>query len=42
MSFMGSIADDFLKKLLAAMAREGFRLKMKDISDPTISSFILL
>ncbi|GAH75644.1 unnamed protein product [marine sediment metagenome] len=29
-------------KFLVEMAREGFRLKMKDISDPAISSFVLL
>ena len=30
------------KKFLVEMAREGFRLKMKTISDPAISSFIIL
>lgn len=29
-------------KFLAQMAREGFRLKMKAISDPAISSFMLI
>ena len=40
----GQVLKNYFRstKFLAQMAREGFRLKMKDISDPAISSFMLI
>lgn len=40
----GQVLKNYLRsnKFLAEMAREGFRLKMKDISDPAISSFVII
>ncbi len=40
----GQVLKNYFRsnKFLAEMAREGFRLKMKDISDPVISSFVIL
>ena len=40
----GQVLKNYFRsnKFLAEMAREGFRLKKKDISDPAISSFILI
>jgi len=40
----GQVLKNYFRstKFLAQMAREGFRLKMKDISDPAVSSFMLI
>ena len=40
----GQVLKNYFRsnKFLVEMAREGFRLKMKDISDPAISSFVIL
>ena len=40
----GKVLKNYFRsnKFLAEMAREGFQLKMKAISDPAISSFIIL
>ncbi len=40
----GQVLKNYFRsnKFLVEMAREGFRLKRKDISDPAISSFILI
>ncbi|MHA1106782.1 MAG: hypothetical protein ACTSPN_13880 [Promethearchaeota archaeon] len=40
----GQVMKNYFRsnKFLAEMAREGFRLKMKDITNPAISSFMLI
>jgi len=40
----GQVLKNYFRsnKFLREMAREGFRLKMKDTSDPAISSFVIL
>ena len=40
----GQVLKNYFRsnKFLVEMAREGFRLKIKDISDPAISSFVIL
>ena len=40
----GQVLKNYFRsnKFLAAMARKGFRLEMKDISDPAISSYIII
>jgi len=40
----GQVLKNYFRsnKFLVEMAHEGFRLKMKDISDPAISSFLIL
>jgi DNA-nicking Smr family endonuclease len=40
----GQVLKNYFRsnKFLVETAREGFRLKMKDISDPAISSFVIL
>jgi DNA-nicking Smr family endonuclease len=40
----GQVLKNYFRsnKFLAEMAREGFRLKINTISDPAVSSFILL
>ena len=40
----GQVLKNYFRsnKFLGEMAREGFRLKMKDTSDPAISSFVIL
>jgi len=40
----GQVLKNYFRsnKFLVEMAREGFRLKLKDISNPAISSFVIL
>ena len=40
----GQVLKNYIRsnKFLVEMAREGFRLKMEDTSDPAISSFAIL
>jgi len=40
----GQVLKNYFRsnKFVAEMAREGFQLKIKDISDPAISSFAIL
>ncbi len=40
----GQVLKNYFRsnKFLVEMAREGFRLKLKAISDPAISSFVIL
>jgi len=40
----GQVLKNYFRsiKFLGEMTREGFRLKMKDTSDPAISSFVIL